>query len=156
MRCFITTQNHGFAVDDKNLPPDWSILFTNANDQSNEGLIHKTRPYFSVQFHPEHMGGPRDLEGLFNVFMSACTNWKNNGVCRSLGEDITQLIMNTESQEQTAAILSNHTKLKELQSYLKKVLYERYLTVFALSINPAIVGINTGFWGPLHWTGRRI
>lgn len=72
MRCFITTQNHGFAVDANNLPSDWSILFTNANDQSNEGIIHDSKPYFSVQFHPEHMGGPRDLEGLFDVFINAC------------------------------------------------------------------------------------
>ena len=77
-RCFITTQNHGFAVDDSNLPPDWEVLFTNANDQSNEGIVHKSLPFFSVQFHPEHMGGPRDLEGLFDVFVGACREWKEH------------------------------------------------------------------------------
>lgn len=76
-RCFITTQNHGFAIDNNNLPSDWSSLFINANDQSNEGIVHNREPFFSVQFHPEHMGGPRDLEGLFDVFLQCCTNIKN-------------------------------------------------------------------------------
>jgi len=77
-RCFITTQNHGFAVDTSSLPSDWSILFTNANDHTNEGIVHKTKPYFSVQFHPEAMGGPRDLEGLFDVFINSCNQHKSN------------------------------------------------------------------------------
>uniref|UniRef100_A0A672I047 Carbamoyl-phosphate synthetase 2, aspartate transcarbamylase, and dihydroorotase n=1 Tax=Salarias fasciatus TaxID=181472 RepID=A0A672I047_SALFA len=68
-RCFITSQNHGFAVDAGTLPPDWSVLFTNANDQTNEGIVHQSKPLFSVQFHPEHMAGPTDLVGLFDVFL---------------------------------------------------------------------------------------
>ncbi|XP_064626437.1 multifunctional protein CAD-like isoform X2 [Lineus longissimus] len=68
-RCFITTQNHGFAVDPKSLPADWSVLFTNENDKTNEGIIHNRKPFFTVQFHPEHMGGPKDLELLFDVFI---------------------------------------------------------------------------------------
>ncbi|XP_039259066.2 multifunctional protein CAD-like [Styela clava] len=68
-RCFITSQNHGFAVDATTLPDDWSVLFTNANDNSNEGIVHKTLPFFSCQFHPEHMAGPEDLEVLFDVFL---------------------------------------------------------------------------------------
>jgi len=76
-RCYITTQNHGFAVDTRSLPSDWSILFTNANDHTNEGIVHKTKPYFSVQFHPEAMGGPRDLEGLFDEFISSCNQYKS-------------------------------------------------------------------------------
>ena len=75
-RCFITTQNHGFAVDPDTLPSDWSVLFTNKNDQTNEGIVHKTRPIFTVQFHPEHMGGPRDLELLFTVFLETCSEHK--------------------------------------------------------------------------------
>lgn len=75
-RCFITTQNHGFATDVTSLPSDWSILFTNANDNTNEGLVHKTKPFFSVQFHPEAMGGPHDLEGLFDVFFRSCYEFK--------------------------------------------------------------------------------
>lgn len=163
MRCFITTQNHGFAVDDKNLPSDWSILFTNANDQSNEGIIHKTRPYFSVQFHPEHMGGPRDLEGLFDVFLSSCNKWKSNGTCQSLTDDITQCLMNTKSPQETAAILSNHSKLKELRSCLKKVLCKTTPTSIAkptrqfnIVLYFVSLGINPWVWWTVNRTSRRI
>lgn len=76
-RCFITTQNHGFAVDPSTLPSDWSILFTNENDGTNEGIVHSSRPIYSVQFHPEHMGGPRDLEVLFDVFLDLCREHKS-------------------------------------------------------------------------------
>lgn len=76
-RCFITTQNHGFAVNPEALPSDWSILFTNENDNTNEGIVHNSRPIFTVQFHPEHMGGPRDLEILFDVFLETCKAVKN-------------------------------------------------------------------------------
>ncbi|XP_014672691.1 PREDICTED: CAD protein-like [Priapulus caudatus] len=75
-RCFITTQNHGFAVNAETLPADWSPLFTNANDHTNEGIVHQKKPFFSVQFHPEHMAGPRDLEDLFTVFLDAVRDWK--------------------------------------------------------------------------------
>ncbi|XP_055680705.1 CAD protein [Lutzomyia longipalpis] len=68
-KCFMTSQNHGYAVDADTLPADWEVLFTNVNDQSNEGIVHKTLPYFSTQFHPEHFGGPEDLEILFDVFL---------------------------------------------------------------------------------------
>lgn len=77
-RCFITTQNHGFAIDTNSLPPDWSVLFTNANDQTNEGIIHNSKPFFSVQFHPEHMAGPQDLEMLFDIFLSSVRQQKEN------------------------------------------------------------------------------
>lgn len=68
-RCFITSQNHGYAVDTTNLPQGWSSLFTNANDRSNEGLVHESLPIFTVQFHPEHAAGPEDLECLFDAFL---------------------------------------------------------------------------------------
>ena len=45
-RCFITTQNHGFAVDPASLDRDWSVLFTNENDHSNEGIVHSHKPFF--------------------------------------------------------------------------------------------------------------
>ena len=67
-RCYITSQNHGFAVDAKTLDDDWYPLFTNANDDSNEGLAHKTKPFFSVQFHPEASAGPEDMFCLFDIF----------------------------------------------------------------------------------------
>ncbi|MBQ0049907.1 MAG: carbamoyl-phosphate synthase (glutamine-hydrolyzing) large subunit [Bacteroidales bacterium] len=67
--CFITTQNHGYAVDDKTLPNDWQALFTNMNDGSNEGIRHKTYPWFSAQFHPEACAGPIDTEFMFDEFV---------------------------------------------------------------------------------------
>ncbi|OAG09678.1 aspartate carbamoyltransferase [Paraphaeosphaeria sporulosa] len=69
-RCHITSQNHGYAVDSKTLPSGWEELFVNANDGSNEGIRHTSKPFFSVQFHPEHTPGPRDTEYLFDVFIS--------------------------------------------------------------------------------------
>ena len=68
-KCYITSQNHGYAVDKSTLPLGWEELFVNANDGSNEGIRHTSRPYFSVQFHPESTPGPRDTENLFNVFI---------------------------------------------------------------------------------------
>ena len=68
-RCFITTQNHGYAVDGKTLPKGWEPLFTNANDNTNEGIKHKTKPFMSCQFHPEAAPGPVDTEFLFDEFV---------------------------------------------------------------------------------------
>src|SRR3989344_381109 len=65
-RCYITTQNHGYAVNTKTMPPGWEELFVNANDGTNEGLKHKNKPFMSVQFHPEHAPGPTDAEFLFD------------------------------------------------------------------------------------------
>lgn len=68
-RCFLTSQNHGFAVETDSLPAGWFPLFTNANDHSNEGIVHDSLPFFSVQFHPEHHAGPSDMELLFDIFL---------------------------------------------------------------------------------------
>ena len=67
-QCFITSQNHGYAVDDSTLPSDWEPLFVNMNDGSNEGIRHKTNPWMSAQFHPEACSGPVDTEFLFDEF----------------------------------------------------------------------------------------
>ncbi|TNN53471.1 CAD protein [Liparis tanakae] len=83
-RCFITSQNHGFAVDPGSLPEDWDVLFTNANDQTNEGIVHNTKPLFSVQFHPEHMAGPTDLVGLFDVFLDTVKDHKQGKASTSV------------------------------------------------------------------------
>lgn len=69
-KCFITSQNHGYAVDASTLPSDWSPLFENMNDQSNEGIRHASKPWYSVQFHPEAVGGPHDTEFLFDDFIN--------------------------------------------------------------------------------------
>ena len=68
-RCFITSQNHGYAVDDSTLPADWEPLFVNMNDGSNEGIRHKTNPWMSAQFHPEACSGPTDTEFMFDEFV---------------------------------------------------------------------------------------
>jgi len=68
-RCYITAQNHGFAVDPASIPQGWEQFFVNANDATNEGIIHKTRPFFSVQFHPEACAGPTDTDFLFEMFL---------------------------------------------------------------------------------------
>lgn len=74
-RCYITPQNHGFAVDADSLPVDcWKALFLNANDLTNEGIVHTSKPFFSVQFHPEASGGPVDTAFLFEKFVGHVRN----------------------------------------------------------------------------------
>lgn len=68
-KCFITSQNHGYAVDSYTLPDGWETLFVNLNDGSNEGIRHKEMPWFSAQFHPEAASGPTDTEFLFDDFV---------------------------------------------------------------------------------------
>ncbi len=68
-KCYITSQNHGFAVDERSLSNDWEPLFNNLNDDTNEGLKHKTKPFFSAQFHPEASSGPTDTDFLFDEFI---------------------------------------------------------------------------------------
>jgi carbamoyl-phosphate synthase small subunit len=75
-RCFITSQNHGFAVAPDSLPSDWEPLFTNVNDNTNEGIRHKTKPFFSTQFHPEASSGPVDTEFLFDDFIQNIIEFK--------------------------------------------------------------------------------
>jgi len=67
-KCYITSQNHGYAVDTETLGEDWEPLFINMNDGTNEGIRHKTKPFFSSQFHPEACGGPTDTEFIFDKF----------------------------------------------------------------------------------------
>ena len=73
---YITTQNHGFAVDSETLSAEWEPYFINLNDGSNEGLKHKYKPIFSSQFHPEASGGPTDTEFLFDKFIEQVERWK--------------------------------------------------------------------------------
>ena len=68
-RCTITSQNHGYALDATNLPAGWEEWFVNANDGSNEGIRHKEKPFWTVQFHPEATPGPRDTAFLFDRFV---------------------------------------------------------------------------------------
>jgi len=74
--CYITSQNHGYHIDTTTLGSDYNELFTNLNDGSNEGFIHKSRPYFTAQFHPEFRNGPTDTEFMFDTFLAACKDPK--------------------------------------------------------------------------------
>ena len=78
---FITSQNHGYAVDSLSIKnkPDWEESFVNINDGSNEGMVHTCKPYFSVQFHPEAKPGPQDTQYLFQVFRSLVENPHQSG-----------------------------------------------------------------------------
>jgi len=67
-KAVLTSQNHGYAIDEKSLPRDWKILFRSLNDQSVEGIAHKKHPFFAVQFHPESHPGPTDAFYLFEKF----------------------------------------------------------------------------------------
>uniref|UniRef100_A0AB33IUZ5 Carbamoyl phosphate synthase small chain n=1 Tax=Prevotella sp. GTC17253 TaxID=3236793 RepID=A0AB33IUZ5_9BACT len=69
-KCFVTSQNHGYAVDIKTIGKDWEELFVNMNDGSNEGIKHKTNPWFTSQFHPEACSGPVDTEFVFDDFVA--------------------------------------------------------------------------------------
>lgn len=70
-RCYITSQNHGYAVDSDTLPEDWREWFFNNNDKTNEGVIHISKPFFGTQFHPEASPGPDDTEFIFDLFVRA-------------------------------------------------------------------------------------
>ena len=67
---YITSQNHSYVVEDASLPSDWAPWFRNVNDQTIEGIRHKTKPFRSVQFHPEASGGPRDTSWIFEQILA--------------------------------------------------------------------------------------
>jgi carbamoyl-phosphate synthase small subunit len=70
-KAYLTSQNHGYATKPDTIPADYQVFFQNLNDQTVEGIIHKTRPIFSVQFHPEACGGPQDTNWLFDKFINS-------------------------------------------------------------------------------------
>ena len=67
---YISTQNHGYVVEDHSIPEDWEPWFRNVNDETIEGIRHKSLPIRSVQFHPEAAGGPRDTAWLMEQFIA--------------------------------------------------------------------------------------
>lgn len=70
-RAYMTSQNHGFAVDERSLPAGWSPWFVNLNDGTNEGIRHESGRWRSVQFHPEACPGPVDTAYLFDQFVGS-------------------------------------------------------------------------------------
>ncbi|XP_061463660.1 carbamoyl-phosphate synthase [ammonia], mitochondrial isoform X3 [Rhineura floridana] len=83
-QAFITAQNHGYAIDSNSLPPGWKPLFVNANDQTNEGIMHENKPIFTVQFYPEANPGPTDTEFLFDSFISLIKKGKGTTIASAL------------------------------------------------------------------------
>ncbi|NXU53477.1 CPSM synthase, partial [Turnix velox] len=79
-QAFITAQNHGYAIDSSTLPPGWTPLFLNPNNQTNEGIMHESRPIFTAQFYPDGSPGPRDTEFLFDSFISLIKKGKGTTV----------------------------------------------------------------------------
>lgn len=79
-KCYVTTQNHGFAVDNHTLPVGWQPWFDNLNDNTNEGIRHTKFPFFTSQFHPEAAPGPTDTEWIFEYFIREAQSWCNKTV----------------------------------------------------------------------------
>jgi len=77
-KAYVTSQNHGYAINNHTLPKDWEPLFLNLNDNTNEGIRHKTKPFFSSQFHPEASSGPTDTEFLFDDFIDSIKSYKKS------------------------------------------------------------------------------
>jgi len=76
-KAYITSQNHGYAINNLTLPEEWEPLFLNINDDTNEGMRHKNKPFFSTQFHPEASSGPTDTEFLFDSFIEEVVKFCN-------------------------------------------------------------------------------
>jgi carbamoyl-phosphate synthase large subunit len=108
-RAFITSQNHGFAVDNTTLGEEWEPLFVNMNDGTNEGIRHKTMPWFSAQFHPEASSGPTDTEFLFDIFIKTLTDFT---------KPIPQLI----EEELESRLVTKHKYIGAQKGEIKKVL----------------------------------
>jgi carbamoyl-phosphate synthase small subunit len=83
-RAYITSQNHGFAINNNTLAKNWEPLYLNLNDNTNEGMIHKIKPFFSTQFHPEASGGPTDTAFLFDRFIELIKEYKGEAVVESM------------------------------------------------------------------------
>jgi carbamoyl-phosphate synthase small subunit len=83
-RVSITSQNHGFAVDEKSLPPGLKVTHINLNDRTVEGFAHEELPIFSVQYHPEASPGPHDAEELFVRFVESMKT-RSQSKCDHIG-----------------------------------------------------------------------
>jgi carbamoyl-phosphate synthase small subunit len=100
-KCHITSQNHGYAVDENTLPAEWKPYFVNLNDQSNEGMIHTSKPIFSTQFHPEAKGGPLDSSYLFDKYFDNIRAYKQeqNELVGVVSNKPNDLLVNILSKE---------------------------------------------------------
>lgn len=105
-QCHITSQNHGYAVDMTTLPDEFKEYFVNLNDGSNEGMIHKTRPIFSTQFHPEAKGGPMDSAYLFDMYLENVQRYKDSqaGLVQGREERISPLLVDILAKERVGVV----------------------------------------------------
>jgi carbamoyl-phosphate synthase large subunit len=142
-KCFITSQNHGYAVDNNTLGAGWEPLFINMNDGTNEGIRHKTKPFFSSQFHPEANSGPTDTEFIFDLFVESMESGQ-------LAVDNGKAVTNKENNVQLKKVLilgSGALKIGEAGEFdysgsqaLKAIKEEGIETVL---INPNIATVQT-------------
>ena len=147
-RCFITSQNHGYALDGGTLPEGWKELLVNMNDGSNEGLEHATMPWFSVQFHPEASGGPLDTEFLFDRFVALMDPGVRAGMPPISGHIAPETAAQPESPVRKVLVLgSGALKIGEAGEFdysgsqaLKALREEGVATVL---INPNIATVQT-------------
>ncbi len=149
-QCFITSQNHGYAVDDTTLPDDWEPLFINMNDGSNEGIRHKTKPWISAQFHPEACSGPVDTEFLFDEFVALVdkvTPESNTPTTITANNLSTRLLVNSSTFKKVLLLGSGALKIGQAGEFdysgaqaLKALKEEGIKTVL---INPNIATVQT-------------
>ncbi|MBO4485837.1 MAG: carbamoyl-phosphate synthase large subunit, partial [Prevotella sp.] len=126
-QCFITSQNHGYAVDASTLPDDWEPLFVNMNDGSNEGIRHKSNPWMSAQFHPEACSGPVDTEFLFDEFVSLVNKYTSKQVDKFFPRFALKASLRAERTSEQVDKLDDSannlsTRLLVYSSTIKKVL----------------------------------
>ncbi|QDS74761.1 hypothetical protein FKW77_001396 [Venturia effusa] len=115
-KCHITSQNHGYAVDATTLPSDWKEYFVNLNDSSNEGMIHKSRPIFSAQFHPEAKGGPLDSAFLFDSYIDNVAKYKQTQAIFSQQDNKpSPLLVDLLAKDRVGV----HPGLPDFQGYVK-------------------------------------
>jgi len=79
-RCALTSQNHGYAIRRESIPGDWQVWFSNVNDDTVEGIKHSSKPYFSVQFHPEAAPGPIDTRWIFDEFVATVGKYRGSSI----------------------------------------------------------------------------
>lgn len=132
--CFVTSQNHGYAVDSRSLKENWEQLFFNVNDQSNEGIVHSQKPFFSVQFHPEHRPGPDDMEFLFDVFI----------------QKLNALKKNAQDQQTIIQLINQHIKPK-IEYPMNKTNLKKYRKVLILGSG----GLSIGQAGEFDYSGSQ-
>ena len=157
-QCFITSQNHGYAVDASTLPDDWEPLFVNMNDGSNEGIRHKSNPWMSAQFHPEACSGPVDTEFLFDEFVSLIDKYRsgrtdnlndssNNSSARQLVNLSTDKLANSSTLKKVLLLGSGALKIGQAGEFdysgaqALKALKEE--GIHSVLINPNIATVQT-------------